>query len=45
MEEDIALLQLYTKRIFAVLGLVGKGDFTPFPLGVTPSGLCEGSPL
>jgi len=28
MEEDIALLQLYTKRIFAVLGLVGKGSFS-----------------
>jgi hypothetical protein len=29
MEEGYALLQLHPKRIFAVLGLVGKEDFAP----------------
>jgi len=43
MEEGIALLQLLPKRIFAVLGLVGKG--VPFSLCVIPrSASDEGSP-
>jgi hypothetical protein len=43
MGEGYALLQLYQKRIFAVLGLVGKG--VPFPLCVIPrSASDEGSP-
>jgi len=44
MEEGIALLQLHPKTTLRLWGKVGKGE-TPFPKSVTPSRLCEESPL
>jgi len=44
MEEGIALLQLHPKTTLRLWGKVGKG-VSPFPKSVTPSRLCEESPI
>jgi len=39
-----SLLQLHPKTTLRLWGKVGKGE-TPFPKSVTPSRICEESPL